>query len=152
MLKMIGSPDKPAPNKNNGSRLVSSRNNNSRPASRRNNNNGEVNKFGVSGNGMKHAKKSRKLSKSENLSKSKQSKGKKLSKFRKLLKIRKLSKSQKSAKLRKELSKSGNLPNFDTKENKPSFLIPNAKTAFNHLRLIFIKALILPYFDLECHI
>ena len=56
-----------------------------------------------------------------------------IKKYRKLLKTRKLSKSQKLAKLKKKLSKSRNLPNFDTKENGSSFSIPNAKTTFNHL-------------------
>ena len=51
----------------------------------------------------------------------------------KLSKTGKLFKSQKSAKSRKKLSKSGNLPNFDTKKNRPSFLTPDARTAFNHL-------------------
>ena len=32
---------------------------------------------------------------------------------------------------------------------KPNFLTPNAKKAFNHLRLAFIKARILQHFDLE---
>ena len=57
----------------------------------------------------------------------------KFSKTRKLAKSRKLSKSQKLAKSKKKLSKSRNLPNFDGKKNEPSFLTPNAKTAFNHL-------------------
>ena len=70
----------------------------------------------------------------------------------KLSKTGKLAKSQKSAKSRKELSKSGNLPIVNAKENGPSFLNPNAKTAFNHLRLAFTKALILQYFDPKCHI
>ena len=61
----------------------------------------------------------------------------------KLLKTGKLSKSQKSAKSRKKLSKNGKLPNFDAKENVPSCLTPNTRTAFNHLRLAFTKALIL---------
>ena len=73
----------------------------------------------------------------------------KLSKVRKLAKGLKLSKSQKLAKLRKKLSKSGNLPNFNAKKNKPSFFIPNAKTTFNCLWLAFIKALILRHFDLK---
>ena len=34
----------------------------------------------------------------------------------------------------------------------PNFLTPDAKKAFNHLRLVFIKALILQHFDLESHI
>ena len=37
-------------------------------------------------------------------------------------------------------------------EAGPSFLIPKARTAFNRLQLAFTKALILWYFDLECHI
>ena len=76
----------------------------------------------------------------------------KLSKTRKSSKSWKLSKSQKLAKSRKESLKSGNLPNFDIKENGPSFLTPDIKTAFNHLWLAFTKALILWHFDLECHI
>ena len=35
---------------------------------------------------------------------------------------------------------------------KPNFLNPNAKKAFNHLWLTFIKAPILQYFDSESHI
>ena len=57
----------------------------------------------------------------------------KLSKSQELSKTRKLFKSQKLAKLRKELSKNENLPNFNIKENKPSFLTPNTRMAFNHL-------------------
>ena len=64
-------------------------------------------------------------------------------KYEKLLKTEKLSKSQKSAKSRKKLSKSGNLPNFDVKKNGPSFLTPNARTAFNYFRLAFTKVPIL---------
>ena len=75
-----------------------------------------------------------------------------IKKCEKLLKTGKLSKSQKLAKSRKELSKSENLPNFDAKKNEPSFLTPNTKTAFNHLRLAFTKAQILRYCDLECDI
>ena len=56
-----------------------------------------------------------------------------IEKYRKLSKTRKLSKSQKLAKLGKKLSKSGNLPNFDAEENGLSFLIFDAKTAFNCL-------------------
>ena len=33
-----------------------------------------------------------------------------------------------------------------------NFLTPDAKKTFNHLRLSFIKALILGHFDLESHI
>ena len=75
-----------------------------------------------------------------------------IKKYGKLLKTKKLSKSQKSAKSRKELLKSGNLPNFNAKENRPSFLTPDARTTFNYLRLAFTKALILQYFNLKCHI
>ena len=57
--------------------------------------------------------KTEKLSKNQKLSKSRNLKGKKLSKFQKL-----------------------------AKKNKPSFLILNARTAFNHLQLVFTKALI----------
>ena len=35
---------------------------------------------------------------------------------------------------------------------KPNFLTSNAKKTFNHLRLVFIKALILQDFDLESYI
>ena len=76
----------------------------------------------------------------------------KSSKSQKLSKTGKLSKFQKSAKSGKELSKSENLPNFDAKENGPSFLTPNARTAFDHLRLAFTKAPILWYFDPEYYI
>ena len=61
---MTGLPDKSAPSKNNDSRLASNKNNNSKPISRKNDNDGEVDRFGVSGNGVEHAKKSEKLSKS----------------------------------------------------------------------------------------
>ena len=64
MLKTTGSPDEPAPSKNNGSRSASSKNDNNKPASRRNNGNGEVEAVGVGGNDVEHAKKSEKTSKS----------------------------------------------------------------------------------------
>ena len=67
-------------------------------------------------------------------------------------KSEKMSKSQNLAKSGKKLPKSGNLINFNAIENKPKFLISNAKVAFNHLRLAFIEALILKYFDPKCHI
>ena len=35
---------------------------------------------------------------------------------------------------------------------EPNLLTPNAKKAFNHLRLAFMKAPILRHFDLESHI
>ena len=74
------------------------------------------------------------------------------------LKIRKLSKSQKlskfwiSTKLGKKLLKSGNSSNFNIKKNGSSFSTFDAKTAFNRLRLAFIKALILWNFDSKYHI
>ena len=67
------------------------------------------------------------------------------------LKGQKTSKSQKSAKSKKP-SKNGNLPNFNTKDSGPGFLIPKARAAFNCLQLTFTEALILWHFDLECHI
>ena len=71
-----------------------------------------------------------------------ESSNKLIEKYEKLSKTRKLSKSQKLAKSRKKLSKSRNSANFNTKKNGPSFLIPNARMAFNHLRLTFTKTLI----------
>ena len=64
MLKTTQSPDKPALSKNNNSKLAFSSNNNSKSAFRINDGDGEVNRFGVGGNGIKHAKKSKKMSKS----------------------------------------------------------------------------------------
>ena len=75
-----------------------------------------------------------------------------IEKYGKLSKTGKLSKSQKLAKSRKKSSKSGNLPNFNTKKNGPSFLTLDARMVFNHLQLAFTKALIFRHFDLECHI
>ena len=86
---------------------------------------GEVDRFGISGNGVEHAKKLGKLSKS----------GKSKSK--------KMSKSRNSAKSEKKLSKSGNSTNFDVTEDGPKFLTPDTKTAFNRLRLAFTEASIL---------
>ena len=37
-------------------------------------------------------------------------------------------------------------------EDGPKFLTPDAKTAFNRLRLAFTEAPILQHFDPECHI
>ena len=122
---MLKTTNKPAPNRNNGSRSASSRNNDSRPASGRNDGDGEVDGFG--GDGVEHAKKSGK------------SKG------------QKTSKSQKSAKSGKNSSKSGNSPNFGATESGPSFLTSKARSAFNHLRLAFTEAPILWHFDPECH-
>ena len=114
MLKTI---NKPAPNRNNGSRSASSRNDNSSPASGRNDGNGEVDRFGDKG--VKHAKKSGKL------------------------KGQKTSKSQKSAKSGKNSSKSGNSPNFGAMKAGSSFLTPGTKKASNRLWLAFIQAPIL---------
>ena len=125
---MIGLPDEPAPCRNDGSRSASSRNDNSRLASGRNDNDGEVDRFGVDGNGVKHAKKSGK-SKSE-----------------------KTSKSRNLAKSGKKLSKSENLTNFDTTEDGPKFLTSNIRTIFNRLQLAFIEAPILRHFDPKYHI
>lgn len=55
----------------------------------------------------------------------------------------KLSKSQKSAKSRKKSSKSGNLPKFDAKEARSTFLTFDIRKPFNCLQLAFTKALIL---------
>ena len=69
-----------------------------------------------------------KLSKSRKSSKSGKSKSEKMSKSRNL------------AKSGKKLSKSWNSTNFDATEDGPKFLTPNAKTAFNCLRLAFTEA------------
>ena len=47
--------------------------------------------------------------------------------------------------------KSTRVPNIGA-TGEPNFLTPNAKKAFNHLRLAFIEAPIFQYFDLESHI
>ena len=67
-------------------------------------------------------------------------------------KTRKMSKSRKSSKSGKNSSKSGNSPNFGATGSGPSFLTPEARSAFNRLRLAFTKAPILWHFDPECHI
>ena len=64
----------------------------------------------------------------------------------------KSAKSRKSSKSGKISSKSGNSPNFGATESKPSFLTPEARSAFNSLRLAFTKAPILWHFDPKCHI
>ena len=125
MLKTIGLLDKLAFNKNNGSKSASNKNNNSKPAYKKNNSNSEVNKFNIGRNNIKHAKNLGKLSK---LGKSKS---------------KKLFKSQNLAKSRKKLLKCGNSTNFNTTKNKSKFLTPNARTTFNCLQLVFIKASIL---------
>ena len=119
MLKTIGLTDKPAFDRNNGSRLASSKNNNNKLIFRKNNSNDESDRFGVGRNSVEYAKK---LEKSKN---------------------KKMFKSQNSAKSRKKLSKSRNSTNFGTIKAKPKFLIPNTRMAFNHLWLVFTKASIL---------
>ena len=90
------------------------------------NGNGEVVEFGVGGDGGNElAKKSGKLSKGLKSPKSGNSKRKNLTKSG------------------KNLSKSGNSPNFGATETGLSFLTPKARSAFNRLRLAFIKAPIL---------
>ena len=64
-----------------------------------------------------------------------------IEKYEKLSKTGKSSKFWKSAKSEKKLSKSRNSPNFNSKENKPSFLTLNARTIFNSLWLAFTKAI-----------
>ena len=119
MLKTTRSPDKPASSRNNSSKSASNRNNDSKQVSGKNDGNGEVYRFGISGNGIEHAKKSGKW------------------------KSEKMSKSQNLAKSGKKLPKSGNLTNSDITEDGPKFLIPDAKTAFNRLWLAFTEAPIL---------
>ena len=111
---MLKTTNEPASSRKNGSKLASSRNDDSRPAFRRNDGNGEID--GFDGDGVEHAKKSEK------------SKGQKTSKSRKL------------AKSEKNLSKSGNSPNFGTTEAGSSFLNPGARKTSNRLRLAFTKA------------
>ena len=94
----------------------------------------EINRFGISGNGMEHIKKLRKLSK---LGKSKSEK---------------TSKSWNLAESGKKLSKNGNSINFDATGDEPKFLTLDARIAFNCLRLAFIEVLIFWHFDPECHI
>ena len=122
MLNTTRSPNEPVPSKNNGNKSASSKNDNSRQASKRNDGNNKIDGFGS----IKHVKKSGKL------------------KDKKLAKPQKLSRSGKSkSKKSKKLSKSGNSPNFYAKNSGPSFLIPEARLAFNCLWLAFTKAPIL---------
>ena len=76
--------------------------------------------------------------------KSGKSKGEKSAKSRKSSKSGK-SKGEKS----KKPPKSGNSPNFGATASGPSFLTPEARSAFNRLRLAFTKAPILRHFDPE---
>ena len=64
MLKIAGSPNKPATNRNDGSKLAFNRNNNSKLASGRNNGDGKGDGFSVDRNGVEYTKKSGKLLKS----------------------------------------------------------------------------------------
>ena len=89
---------------------------------------------GVDGGGVEIAKKSGK------------SRGQKMSKSQKSAKSWKLSK------LGKNSSKSGNSPNSGATKTGPSLLTPEARSAFNCLRLAFTKAPILRHFDPECNI
>ena len=130
MLKTTRSLDKPALNRNDGSKSASNRNNNSKLAFEKNDGNNEVNRFSVGENSVEHTKKSRKTSKSRKLSKSGKSKSEKTSK------------SQNLAKSGKKLLKSGNSTYFDVMEVGPKFLTSDARTAFNRLWLVFTKALI----------
>ena len=132
LTSMLKTTNKPAPSRNDGSRSASSRNDDSRPASGKNDGDGEVD--GIGGD-VEHAKKSgnsegKKSAKSQKLSKSGKSKGEKS----------------------KKPPKSGNSPNFGATGSGPSFLTPEARSAFNRLRLAFTKAPILRHFDPECHI
>ena len=72
----------------------------------------------------------------------KSSKTGKSSKSRKS-KSEKTFKSRNLAKSGKKSSKSGNSTNFDATEDKPKFLTPDTRTAFNRLRLAFTEAPIL---------
>ena len=130
---MLKTTNEPVPSRNDGSRLAFNRNNDSRPASWMNDCDVEFDRFGS--DSVKHAKKSGK------------SKGQKSARSRKSSKLGK-SKDGKS----KKPPKSGNSPNFDAKNIRPSFLTPQARSAFNCLRLTFIKALILRHFDPKYHI
>ena len=122
---MLKTTNEPVSSKNDGSRSAFTRNGDSKPVSWRNDGDGEVDGFG--GGGIEYTKKS----------------GKSQS--------QKMSKSQKLAKSKKQ-SKSGNSPNFDAMEAGSSFPIPEARAAFDRLRLAFTKAPILWHFDLECYI
>ena len=130
---MLNTTSKPAPSRNDGSWSASSSNDDSRPVSGRNDGNSEVDRFG--GDGVEYAKKSG------------NSKGQKLAKSRKSSKSGK-SKGEKS----KKSPKSRTSPNFNAEDTGPSFLTPEARSAFNRLRLAFTEAPILRHFDPECHI
>ena len=69
MLKIIRSPNKSAPSRNDSNWSVSNRKNNSKSTFERNDGNSEINRFGVGSNDVEYAKKSGKL-KGKKLSKS----------------------------------------------------------------------------------
>ena len=77
------------------------------------------------------------IKKCEKLSKTRKSSRSGKSKSEKMFKSRNLAKSG------KKLSKNENATNFDATKDRPKFLIPNARTAFNCLWLAFTEALIL---------
>ena len=133
-MKTTGLSDKPTPNRNDSNRSASNSNDNSKLAFRKNDDNNEVNRFGISRNSIKYAKKSGKLFKSRKS------------------KSEKTSKSQNLAKLVKKLSKSENSTNFNTTEDGPKFLTFVTKITFNCLWLAFTEALILKHFDPKYHI
>ena len=89
--------------------LTFNRNYNNKPAFKKNNSGNKINKFNISSNDMKYAKK---LKKSKN---------------------KKLFKSQNLAKSGKRLLKNKNSSNFGIKKIKLNFLTSNTKTAFNYL-------------------
>ena len=61
MLKVIKLSNKPVFDKNNSSKLAFSKNNNNKLASRKNDSDNKVDGFGISNNGIKYTKKSKKL-------------------------------------------------------------------------------------------
>ena len=83
----------------------------------------------------------------EHVKNSRKSKGQKLAKSWKLSKSGK-SKGEKS----KKPPKIGNSFNFNVKNTGPSFLTPEARSAFNRLWLALTKAPFLRHFDPEYHI
>ena len=131
---MTWSPNKPAPSKNVGSKLVFYRNDNSKLASKKNDSNNKVNRFGIDRNNIKYVKKLRKLFK--------------LGK----LKSEKMSKSWNLAKLEKKVIKIRNSANSNITKIRQKFLISNTRITFNCLWFAFIKAPILWHFDSEYHI
>ena len=64
------------------------------------------------------------------------------SRFKRLKPKTRRSESRKLSKSKKP-SKSGNLPKFNAKKNRPDFLIPGTNKTLNSLQLVFTKAPIL---------